>query len=70
MQQILRRKQVEEVSGLSRSSLYEAIAKGSFPKPIKIGERSVGWLADEISAWQQRRAALRGVQPNGNRKIR
>ena len=61
MQQILRRRQVEDLCGLSRSSLYEQIAKGNFPKPIPISTKSVGWLADEVRAWQERRAALRGT---------
>jgi prophage regulatory protein len=61
MQRILRRRQVEDFCGLSRSSLYEQIAKGQFPKPIQISARSVGWLADEVRAWQERQAALRAA---------
>lgn len=48
---ILRRKQVEVRTGLSRSSIYAAIAAGTFPAPISLGEKSVGWLEHEISAW-------------------
>ena len=46
---ILRRRQVEEKTGLSRSTLYNLMKAGFFPKPIKIGPRSVGWIESEIN---------------------
>ena len=49
--QILRRRQLEEKLGLSRSSIYKMVADGLFPKPIKLGPRAVGWRADEIENW-------------------
>ena len=48
---ILRRKQVEERTGLSRSTIYLRIHEGTFPRPINIGSRAVGWLEHEIEAW-------------------
>jgi prophage regulatory protein len=48
---ILRRRQVEARVGLRRSAIYAAIAAGSFPKPIAIGVRAVGWLSADIDAW-------------------
>jgi len=58
---ILRRKQVETRVGLSRSTLYSRIAAGSFPAPINLGPRAVGWLAAEIDDWVAKRiAASRG----------
>lgn len=49
---ILRRKQVEERTGLSRSTIYLRIQEGTFPKPIPLGGlRAVGWLGNEIDAW-------------------
>ena len=50
---------VTRKTGLASSSLYAAIARGEFPKPIKLGERSVGWLSREIDAWIEARAANR-----------
>lgn len=52
---ILRRKDVEKVTGLSRSSIYAAIAMGSFPKPFKIGARAVGWQESDIEKWLSER---------------
>ncbi len=48
---ILRRKQVEARTGLSRSTIYAFIAEGIFPKPINLGNRAVGWVEAEIDAW-------------------
>jgi prophage regulatory protein len=48
---ILRRKQVEARTGLSRSTIYLRIQEGTFPKPISLGARAVGWLEHEIEAW-------------------
>jgi prophage regulatory protein len=52
---ILRRKKVEERTGLSRSSLYQKISNGTFPAPIKLGARAVGWLESEIDDFIQAR---------------
>jgi prophage regulatory protein len=48
---ILRRKQVQELTGLSRSTIYLRIAQGRFPKAISLGARAVGWLDAEVDAW-------------------
>jgi prophage regulatory protein len=48
---ILRLPQVRIRVGLSRSSIYAAIAKGSFPEPVRLGPRAVGWLESEVTAW-------------------
>jgi predicted DNA-binding transcriptional regulator AlpA len=44
---ILRRKQVEQRTGLSRSTIYLRIAQGTFPKTVSLGARAVGWLDSE-----------------------
>lgn len=51
MTSILRRRQVEERTGLPRSTIYDQMKKGNFPKPISLGARSVGWLSRDIDAW-------------------
>ena len=53
MQTILRRHDVEKVTGLARSTIYAKIAEGEFPKPVKITGRSVGWLETEIEKWHK-----------------
>jgi len=55
---ILRRKQVETVTGLSRSTLYAEIKAGRFPKQVQLtSKRCVGWIADEIDSYIQTRIA-------------
>ena len=48
---ILRRLQVEQRTGLARSTLYQYIKDGDFPKPVQLGLRAVGWLESDISDW-------------------
>lgn len=48
---ILRRPRVSSVTGLGRSSIYRYISLGLFPKPIRLGNRTVGWLESDINNW-------------------
>jgi len=48
---MLRRKEVEAITGRGRSAIYEGIAAGTFPKPVKIGARAVAWPESVIRAW-------------------
>ena len=48
---IERRKQVQARTGLGRSSIYDGVRAGTFPAPVRIGARSVGWLTHEVDAW-------------------
>lgn len=51
MPKILRKKDVLEKTGLSKSTIYELITKNQFPRQIKLSKRSVGWLESEIDQW-------------------
>lgn len=64
MQKVLRRPEVESLTGLSRSSIYELIAAGKFPKPIDLTGtgRSVGWLESEVSEYLERRIKERDAK--------
>ena len=53
---IIRLPEVQALTGQSRSSVYRRAADGTFPAPIKLGERSIGWRADEIQEWIATRA--------------
>ena len=48
---ILRRKQVEARTGLARSTIYQHVREGTFPTPISLGAKSVGWIEAEVNAW-------------------
>jgi prophage regulatory protein len=49
--EILRRKHVETATGLPRSTIYQRIKEGTFPPPIALGPKSVGWRRGDIDAW-------------------
>lgn len=57
---ILRRKQVEARTGLSRSTIYAKLRHNpkrpsdydpTFPHPVSIGAKAIGWVEAEIVAW-------------------
>ena len=48
---ILRRKQVQARTGLSRSTIYLYMKAKQFPKPVAVGPRAVGWIEAEVIEW-------------------
>lgn len=54
---ILRRRQVQTESGLSRSTIYKRVSEGLWPRPVKLGPRAVGWPAREVAALNAARIA-------------
>lgn len=56
---ILRRKAVTEKTGLERSAIYERMKLGTFPKQVKIGPKSVGWVESEVNNWISERVRRR-----------
>lgn len=43
--------QVSNLTTLSKSSIYELIKNGQFPKSNLIGARRVAWLESEVHDW-------------------
>jgi len=56
---IERKPSVLQRTGMSNSTLYEEVAAGRFPRPVKIGARSVGWISTEVDAWIEQRIQQR-----------
>ena len=48
---ILRLPEVKSRTGLSRSTIYLRVKDGTFPAPISLGLRAVGWIDTEIQDW-------------------
>lgn len=48
---ILRMPAVQQKIGLCKASIYNRIKKGTFPKPIPLGGKSVGWLESDVDLW-------------------
>ena len=45
-------KQVSEILGISRSTIYKRISEGSFPSPVRVGPRAVRWSVDVVEVWR------------------
>jgi prophage regulatory protein len=56
---IIRLPEVMAATGESRSTIYKRISDGEFPKPVKLGPKSVGWVEEEIADYNMRRIAAR-----------
>lgn len=48
---LLRRQQVQDLTGLPRATLYKLVSQGEFPAPIPLSGRSVAWDSQAIDAW-------------------
>lgn len=56
---LIRRREVERLTALSRSRIYALMATGDFPKPVSLGAMSVAWLEMEVHEWIASRIADR-----------
>lgn len=52
---LLRLPRVKQRTGLGRSTIYEQISQGLFPKPVKISVRAVAWRESQIDQWIEQR---------------
>jgi prophage regulatory protein len=59
---MIRRKEVEQLTGLSRSTIYVLMSKGKFPYPTKIATRAVAWRSDIIEQWIYNRPSDGGMK--------
>ena len=66
-QQFLRRPAVEAITGLGRSTIYQMMSDGRFPKSVRIGRRAVAWTAEEVQAWLEQRISERSGDLQGDR---
>ena len=56
----LRRPQVQAMTGLPTSTLYDLLSKRQFPAPIRLTPGRVAWLESDVLAWQHERLAENG----------
>ncbi len=60
---ILRISELEELVGLSRSTIYRKMREGSFPEALKIAARAVGWWKPDVDAYLAARPKAAGSAP-------
>lgn len=58
-ERILRKPEVLAKVALSDPTIYRMERAGNFPKRLRLGGNSCGWLASEVEAWINERAAER-----------
>ena len=63
---LLRRRQVEEMTGLSRSSIYRLMRTQEFPVAIKVGPAAVRWKESDITNWLESRPLATGEHGSTN----
>lgn len=56
-EKILRIREVEQVSGLKKTTIYQGVKQGTFPAPVRLSVRAVGWHAAAIFEWVATRTA-------------
>ena len=67
MQRFLRRKDVEQITGLPTSTLYDQMDRGDFPRPIKITANRVAWLELTSSTGSKRALRQPVARPRNDR---
>jgi prophage regulatory protein len=48
---LLRLPDVERLTGLRRSAIYEQMQRGVFPRSVKVGKRAATWSEASVQAW-------------------
>lgn len=61
---IVRKPEVNDMTGLPDSTLYKLEQRGQFPKRFRVTARLVGWLRADVEAWIRERAEARTPAPN------
>jgi prophage regulatory protein len=53
--------EIKRLTGKSTMTIWRWERKGRFPRRIRLGENSVGWLRSEFEAWLAARVAERNL---------
>ena len=53
---------VMDLTGYRRTSIFDKVAEGTFPAPVKLGPRAVAWVSEEIESWMDARIAERDAK--------
>ncbi|MFS2208345.1 helix-turn-helix transcriptional regulator [Variovorax sp. Varisp36] len=48
---LLRLPEVERLTGLRRSAIYEQMRRGTFPRSVKTGQRTAAWSESAVQSW-------------------
>ena len=56
--QLIRRKEVEELTGLSRTAIYDRMIEGRFPKSVPLSPKTIRWVRGEIIKWIEEQISI------------
>lgn len=49
---LIRIREVCDLVGVCRATVYRWVSEGAFPRPVRISDNAVRWKVDEIEAWR------------------
>jgi prophage regulatory protein len=58
---LIKLKDVMDITGLGRSTIYKYITEATFPKPVSLGKKSVAWVESEVQEWIMEKIEERDV---------
>ena len=59
MNKLIKLQEVEQVTGLKKSTIYQRIKEGRFLVAVRLGSRSVAWKSEEIQEWTESRPRVK-----------
>ncbi|WML90857.1 AlpA family transcriptional regulator [Thiothrix lacustris] len=60
-ERLIRLPEVIQMTGISRTTVYEYIKRGTFPKSYRLATRLTAWKLSEITAWIDSRRHVGGA---------
>lgn len=51
--------EVMKITGFKTTKIYDMVNKGTFPKKVRLGSRSVRWVKAEVLQWVNEQIAAR-----------
>lgn len=66
---LLRRPEVERLTGLHRATIYKLVQRGEFPKPVQISGRAVAWPELAVRQWIRERMRKAGYSEDDVRLV-
>ena len=54
-EEFLRMRDIQQITALSKSTIYRLISEGTFPKQVRVGKRAVVWVRSDVSNWIDQR---------------
>lgn len=52
---MMRMPEVRKATGISKTTIWDHVRRGTFPQPVKVSPHCTAWRSDEVSAWMASR---------------